>query len=118
MSHHKVFEWLDTIDIYVQPSNTEGLPRALIEAMSRGLPAFGSNVGGIPELLESQFIFSNRRKKVDEICNILLSFNKDTMKKQARRNYEEVKKYDKEIIEERRKRFFEKFREENKKYKS
>jgi len=118
MSHDKVFEWLDTIDIYVQPSNTEGLPRALIEAMSRGLPAFGSNVGGIPELLESQFIFSNRRKKVDEICNILLSFIKDTMKEQARRNYEEAKKYDKEIIEERRRKFFEKFIEENKKYKS
>lgn len=116
--HDKVFEWLDTIDIYVQPSSTEGLPRALIEAMSRGLPAFGSNVGGIPELLESQFIFSNRRKKVDEICNILLSFIKDTMKEQARRNYEEAKKYDKEIIEERRRKFFEKFIEENKKYKS
>ena len=118
MPHDKVFEWLGTIDIYVQPSRQEGLPRSLIEAMSRGLPAFGSNVGGIPELLESQFIFSNRRKKVDEICNILLSFNKDTMKEQARRNYEEAKKYDKEIIEERRKKFFEKFIEENKKYKS
>src|SRR5690625_4766530 len=31
--HKKVFNWLDTIDIYVQPSKQEGLPRALIEAM-------------------------------------------------------------------------------------
>lgn len=116
--HDKVFNWLDSIDIYVQPSRQEGLPRSLIEAMSRALPAFGANTGGIPELLESQFIFSNRRKKVDEICNILLSFIKDTMKEQARRNYEEAKKYDKEIIEERRRKFFEKFIEENKKYKS
>ncbi|NLM63538.1 MAG: glycosyltransferase [Mollicutes bacterium] len=116
--HDKVFEWLDTIDIYVQPSSTEGLPRALIEAMSRGLPAFGSNVGGIPELLDSKFIFSKGRKKVDEICNILQSFDQDTMREQARRNYEEAKKYDSEIIEERRRKFFEKFIEENKKYKS
>ncbi len=43
--------WLDSIDVYIQPSYNEGLPRALIEAMSRACPALGSNVGGIPELL-------------------------------------------------------------------
>lgn len=48
-----VREWLDGVDIYVQPSRTEGLPRSLLEALSRGCPALGSRVGGIPELLES-----------------------------------------------------------------
>ena len=43
--------WLDTLDLYVQPSRQEGLPRALVEAMSRGCPAIGSTAGGIPELL-------------------------------------------------------------------
>lgn len=43
--------WLDTLHVYVQPSLTEGLPRGVIEAMSRGLPCLASNVGGIPELL-------------------------------------------------------------------
>lgn len=52
-----VLTWLDTLDIYVQPSKQEGLPRALIEAMSRGLPAIGTNVAGIPELLSSDMIF-------------------------------------------------------------
>lgn len=42
---------LDAADLFVLPSRTEGLPRALIEAMARGLPAIGTNVGGIPELL-------------------------------------------------------------------
>jgi glycosyltransferase involved in cell wall biosynthesis len=49
-----VYNWLDDIDIYLQPSFTEGLPRALIEAMSRGAACIGSTCGGIPELLPAQ----------------------------------------------------------------
>lgn len=48
-----VMNWLDNIDIYLQPSFKEGLPRALVEAMSRGCPAIGSTCAGIPELLSS-----------------------------------------------------------------
>ncbi len=48
-----VLRWLDSIDVYLQPSLREGLPRALIEAMSRGCPAIASSVAGIPELLDA-----------------------------------------------------------------
>ncbi len=42
---------LDSASLFVLPSRTEGMPRALIEAMARALPAIGTDVGGIPELL-------------------------------------------------------------------
>ncbi len=42
---------LDRADLFVLASKTEGLPRAMIEAMARALPCIGSDVGGIPELL-------------------------------------------------------------------
>ncbi len=42
---------LDAADLYVMPSRTEGMPRAMVEAMARALPCIGSTVGGIPELL-------------------------------------------------------------------
>lgn len=110
--HNEVFKWLDTIDIYVQPSRQEGLPRALIEAMSRGLPAFGARTGGMPELLEPKFIFSNTSKNIEEIIEILKSFDQEVMLEQAKRNYEESKKYEKKEIEELRRRFFVEFADE------
>lgn len=49
-----VRRWLDDVDVYLQPSFQEGMPRALLEAMSRGCPAVASTAGGIPELLEPE----------------------------------------------------------------
>jgi O-antigen/teichoic acid export membrane protein/glycosyltransferase involved in cell wall biosynthesis len=45
---------LDDADCFVLPSHQEGLPRAMVEAMARGLPCVGSTVGGIPELLPAE----------------------------------------------------------------
>ncbi len=41
-------------DLFVLPSRTEGLPRAMIEAMASALPCIGTSVGGIPELLPAE----------------------------------------------------------------
>ncbi|MGP8246935.1 MAG: glycosyltransferase [Bryobacteraceae bacterium] len=45
---------LDSADLFVLPSRTEGLPGALIEAMARALPCIGTCVGGVPELLAEE----------------------------------------------------------------
>ena len=56
-SGRPVWERLRSHDLFVLPSLTEGLPRALIEAMASGLPAIGARVGGIPELLPESDLF-------------------------------------------------------------
>jgi glycosyltransferase involved in cell wall biosynthesis len=53
----EVMRELDAADVFMMPSRTEGLPRALLEAMARGLPCLGSNIGGIPELLAPEDLF-------------------------------------------------------------
>ena len=51
-----VIKFLDDIDLYIQPSFSEGLPRATIEAMSRGNPCFGTDLAGFREILSSEYL--------------------------------------------------------------
>jgi glycosyltransferase involved in cell wall biosynthesis len=105
----KVWAWLDDVDLYLQPSFKEGLPRALVEAMSRGCPALASNVAGIPELLDPNALHrpGNVGRLADQILLALDDFNWRTA--QAKRNWERARAYTREILEPRRLGFWSKF---------
>lgn len=49
----KKIELLKESDILILPSYNEGLPIALLEGMSYSMPIISTNVGGIPQVLES-----------------------------------------------------------------
>ena len=107
-THDDVLRWLDSIDIYVQPSKQEGLPRALIEAMSRGCPAIGSITAGIPELLQDNMLFA--KGKIKQIEDIMMHiFRKDkgfSLDNLASENFEKAKEYEYEKISKRREKIF------------
>lgn len=100
-----VLKWLDEIDLFLLPSLQEGLPRCMIEAMSRGCPAVGTKTGGIPELIDNRFIckkkdYKSIAKKIDQLLS-----NKEEMIKQAKANFEKSKEYNKNDLNKKRKDF-------------
>lgn len=104
-----VHNWLSDIDLYIQPSLTEGLPRALIEAMSTGCPAIASTAGGIPELLDPSCL--HRPKDFNKLAELIKKGILDVnwRKNQARRNYETAKQYSKLALDLKRDRFWNEF---------
>ena len=111
MHHDDVMNFLNDCDIYIQPSKQEGLPRALIEGMSKGLLCFGTRVAGIPELLDQEYIFSKKKNNHLELVEYLSNIDKDIFINQAKRNFNEAKKYEEVVLEKRRRDFFEQFKE-------
>jgi len=104
-----VLQWIDGLDIYMQPSLQEGLPRATIEAMSRGAVAVGSNVAGIPELLDSAHVFD--RKKPAQLTDILRNIlgKRDEWDAISKRNFETAQDYTIGAISQRRNAFYKDF---------
>jgi glycosyltransferase involved in cell wall biosynthesis len=45
--------WMRRACVFVLPSMSEGLGRVVVEAMATGTPVIGSNVGGIPEMVDN-----------------------------------------------------------------
>lgn len=92
LSKKELFDIYKKIDIYIQPSLQEGLPRSVIEAMSCGLICVGSKTAGIPELLQNECLFD--RKSSKSIKKILLYIiNECNLEKISDENCRNAKKY-------------------------
>lgn len=65
-----VQRFIEQSDIYIQPSLTEGMPRALLEAMSNGLPCCTTPVGGMRDVVHHECLFD--KKDYRALVNILI----------------------------------------------
>ena len=104
LSAEKLVEFYDQIDVYIQPSKQEGLPRAVVEAMSRACPVLGSDLAGIPELLDKDCLF--RPGGVGQIVSMLRSLPDRDLTRMARRSFERAKGYESGVLRERLEDFY------------
>lgn len=111
LDEKQMLNFYDSLDIYIQPSKTEGLPRSVIEAMSRGCPVAGTNVGGIPELIQKECLFKKGNTK--DIIKTISNMLKSDLKIIAKENFTRAKTYEKEKLIEKRNQFYDSFLSEN-----
>lgn len=76
-------DWLDASDIFILPSESEGLPLAMMEAMAKGLAVTAAAVSGVPEglgdagVLLTSPVFGNPQATIQELVTTLTTWTRD-----------------------------------------
>lgn len=85
-------QYLKYADVFMLPSNYEGLPMSILEALCYGVPVVASAVGGITEILDGENGFAVQNIKEDFLDAIHQTVNNDEkylkFSKNARLTYE------------------------------
>lgn len=92
-------------DLFLLPSRAEGLPRALLEAMALGLPAIGSTVGGIPELLPPECLVPPGDDEALARVWKDLALSPEKLRAASERNLALARGYGDDVLAERRRAF-------------
>lgn len=110
-SREKLLDALHQYDLMVFPTYSEGLPRCIIEAYAVGLPCLSSPVGGVPELVASDYLFEP--DDISGYVNMIVALMEDGKKleKMSIDGIEAAKEYLSEKLEQRRALFYTKLRD-------
>ena len=78
-SKDKIFEIIDTSDVLVVPSLSEGMPTVILEAMARGKAVIATDVGAVSELVSEENGVLIQAGSVEELSNAITNISKDNL---------------------------------------
>lgn len=109
-SSDDVREQLLKSDIYMFPTQAEGLPRGILEAMAVGMPVLSTPVGGIPEIIEKDYLFSpfDAEAFANKICYLME--NPNELNDMSMKNFERAKSFSNNKLQKKRNEFYQKLR--------
>lgn len=87
--------FMQSLDVFVLPSLTEGTPNGIIEAMAYGLPVISTTVGGIPDLVSDETGILVAPDDVEALAQAMIRLAQDPhlrerMGRAARKQYEKL----------------------------
>ena len=106
-SSEQVREFLVSSPFFVLPSRGEGLPRAMIEAMACSCLCVGSDIGGIRELIDAEWIAPVN--DVEQLAQKMIKIMDQSVEQKniiSSRNFHKAKDYLGDKLEIRRKDFY------------
>lgn len=104
-----VNNWIDSVDVMLQPSTAEAQGRSIIEGMSRACPVISTRVGGIVELIDRDWLVKPGAHVQLALAIKALIRDKNSLLSQASHNFLKAAEYFAPEIERRRTEFFQKF---------
>jgi glycosyltransferase involved in cell wall biosynthesis len=64
------------VDLFINVSETEGIPVSIMEAMSFGIPCIATNVGGVSEIVNNTNGFLvEKHFSIDQVAEFILNYN-------------------------------------------
>lgn len=76
-SQSNVYPYLQEADIFLLPSNYEGMPMTIIEAMGTGLPVVASRVGGVPDMITDRVSGMLTSREPEDVARAVLELMDD-----------------------------------------
>ncbi|MEM8550082.1 MAG: glycosyltransferase family 4 protein [Verrucomicrobiota bacterium] len=103
----QVFAELDKSHIFLLPSRHEGLPRAMVEAMARALPAIGSTSGGMYELIGSEWVAE--KGNLDSLVQLLRKVltQRELLPELSAKNLKRSRDFHDAVLDAKRKAYYE-----------
>lgn len=97
-------------DLFVFPTQGEGLPRGVLEAMAIGMPVLSTPVGGIPEIIESKYLFDpmDTNAYANAVCGLL--DKPDELTAMSEKNFKKSLEFRNELLQAKRNDFYKKLR--------
>lgn len=107
----EVNNWFKSLDLLLHPSLTEGLPRGIIEAVENNVPVIASDAGGSSEIIEHEYIFNP--KNLNSFTSAMDNLLNNDINKILSGNNIKIKKYDHELLQNKRDNFLKEVIERN-----
>jgi glycosyltransferase involved in cell wall biosynthesis len=105
-----VYDEMLLADIYIQPSFSEGIPRATLEAMALNLPIIATNLPGFREIVSEECLFEPGDYETLSALILKCVNSDDFINRNVKKNHQIIQNFKADILHKKRINFYKNFK--------